>query len=309
MAASAKATRDQSPQVTILGIVADPSGERSRATALDVSRRVRRGRRPYGAPQLESRTEPRNCSASDRAIGRGSSSVRRLIGQHAHPCLAASLSVSNAAPVTAFPALIPIRQRRRVGTTGPLSDQAHSTKGAEKGGRSMIVHNIHETGDVSDELDSYGYATRQVVAVVLTWRHRVGLFKRSSSARHDAGAWHCITGYLDDDTSPMQQAAQELWEETGLSVSDLQQLTAGPTLQLADPRGGQAWTVHTFAATTNRRRLDSELGARCVPLGATRADPKVRRPGPMVGGCPESHHAPLRCRAVVFAGDGVCQPR
>ncbi len=119
----------------------------------------------------------------------------------------------------------------------------------------MIVHNIHETGDASDEVASYGYATRQVVAVVLTWRRRVGLFKRSGSARHDAGAWHCITGYLDGDTSPIQQAAQELWEETGLSVSDLQQLTAGPTLQLADPRGGQAWTVHTFAATTNRRRL------------------------------------------------------
>jgi len=96
---------------------------------------------------------------------------------------------------------------------------------------------------------------RQVVAVVVTWRGRVGLFKRGRSVHHDAGAWHCITGYLEPERSPLHQAVQELWEETGLAVRDLQQLTSGPILRLPDPRGGQAWTVHTFKAVTNRRRL------------------------------------------------------
>ena len=96
---------------------------------------------------------------------------------------------------------------------------------------------------------------RHVVAVVVTWRGRVGLFKRSRSVRDDAGAWHCITGYLEPDRNPMRQAAEELWEETGLAVSHLEQLTAGPVLQLPDLRGGQPWTVHTFTAIANRRRL------------------------------------------------------
>ncbi|WP_413810971.1 NUDIX domain-containing protein [Streptomyces sp. OE57] len=96
---------------------------------------------------------------------------------------------------------------------------------------------------------------RQVVAVVLMWRGRVGLFKRSGSVQHDAGLWHCITGYLDADSDPVRQAIQEIWEETLLPARALEQLTAGPTLRLADPRGGPDWTVHTFLARTSQRRL------------------------------------------------------
>ncbi|WP_372499012.1 NUDIX domain-containing protein [Streptomyces hygroscopicus] len=87
---------------------------------------------------------------------------------------------------------------------------------------------------------------RQAVAVILMWRGRIGLFKRSESVQHDAGLWHCITGYLDADSDPVRQAIQEIWEETLLPARALEQLTAGPTLRLADPRGGPDWTVHTF---------------------------------------------------------------
>jgi 8-oxo-dGTP pyrophosphatase MutT (NUDIX family) len=96
---------------------------------------------------------------------------------------------------------------------------------------------------------------RAVVAVVLTWRERVGLFKRSSLVRYDAGAWHCITGYLDPGRSSLQQAAEELWEETGLGIVNLERLEAGPVLRLPDARDGQPWIVHTFRATTRERRL------------------------------------------------------
>lgn len=97
--------------------------------------------------------------------------------------------------------------------------------------------------------------TREVVAVILSWHGRIGLFERSSAIQHDAGAWHCSTGYLDDSNGPIQQADHELWEETGLSVDDLEHLAAGPEVQLADSRGGQTWTVHTFVASTNRYEL------------------------------------------------------
>ncbi|WP_353963522.1 NUDIX domain-containing protein [Streptomyces sp. NBC_00063] len=96
---------------------------------------------------------------------------------------------------------------------------------------------------------------RHVVAVILMWRGRIGLFKRSGSVQHDAGLWHCITGYLDADSDPVRQAIQEIWEETLLPARALEHLVAGPTLRLADPRGGQDWTVHTFLACTSQRRL------------------------------------------------------
>ncbi|MEV5845450.1 NUDIX domain-containing protein [Streptomyces sp. NPDC051985] len=93
-----------------------------------------------------------------------------------------------------------------------------------------------------------------VVAVVLTWRGRVGLFKRSRHVGHDAGLWHCVTGFVDDGNSPQAQALRELFEETGVTVAELTGFRTGPVLDLADARGG-VWRVHTFQAETERRRL------------------------------------------------------
>jgi ADP-ribose pyrophosphatase YjhB (NUDIX family) len=96
--------------------------------------------------------------------------------------------------------------------------------------------------------------TREVVAIAVEWRGRVGLFRRSSSVAHDQGLWHCITGYLEPGATPAQQALTELHEETGLGVVDLESLVEGDVLELADS-DGHTWTVHTFRAVTTRRRL------------------------------------------------------
>lgn len=96
----------------------------------------------------------------------------------------------------------------------------------------------------------------EVVAVVLMWRGRIGLFKRSQAVGHDRGLWHCITGYVDDPDSedaPLHQGLLELYEETGLGVTDLDAFDEGPTLHLRGPSG--SWLVHTFAARTTQRRL------------------------------------------------------
>lgn len=93
---------------------------------------------------------------------------------------------------------------------------------------------------------------RVIVAVVLTWRGRIGLFKRSALVHGDAGRWHCLTGYLDEGEDPVGQALLELREETGLTEVDLR---AGPLLVLDDD-AGTPWHVHTFLAVTTQRRLD-----------------------------------------------------
>ncbi len=98
------------------------------------------------------------------------------------------------------------------------------------------------------------FSRGQTVAVVLTWRGRVGLFKRSAAVGSDQGRWHCVTGFLDPGRSPAEQAAIELYEETGLAVADLSFLTPCPVLELPDERGG-SWLVHVFRAETEQRRL------------------------------------------------------
>lgn len=96
--------------------------------------------------------------------------------------------------------------------------------------------------------------TRDVVAVVLSWRGRIGLFKRSDAVSGGAGLWHCITGYVDDGVDPRDQARAELREEAGLSEDDLLILDDRGVLSLPDATGA-VWRVHAFAASTTRRRL------------------------------------------------------
>jgi 8-oxo-dGTP pyrophosphatase MutT (NUDIX family) len=98
------------------------------------------------------------------------------------------------------------------------------------------------------------YQPRSVVAVVLTWRGRIGLFKRSSSVDGGAGMWHCITGYVEDGVEPAEQALAELCEETGLLSEEVLELESCGVLRLLDVDGG-TWDVHTFRARTERRRL------------------------------------------------------
>lgn len=91
-----------------------------------------------------------------------------------------------------------------------------------------------------------------VVAVVARHRKRTCLLKRSSRVSHDAGRWHCITGYIDAGRAPEQQALEELFEETGVTVADLASFQSGKTLQLEDDQG-RVWTVHTYECEVTKR--------------------------------------------------------
>lgn len=93
-----------------------------------------------------------------------------------------------------------------------------------------------------------------VIATVIQWRGRIALFRRSRRPSHDSGLWHCITGFLEAGATPEQQALEELFEEAGLRVEELQALHRGGDLVITDGFGAP-WLIHTFTALTTRRRL------------------------------------------------------
>lgn len=97
-------------------------------------------------------------------------------------------------------------------------------------------------------------AGHSVVAVVLEWRGKIALFKRSRSVGHDTGLWHCITGYVGAGTAPKVQAADELLEETGLRASEVIGFCQGPALTIYDSQQ-RPWLVHTYVVRTLRKRL------------------------------------------------------
>lgn len=90
--------------------------------------------------------------------------------------------------------------------------------------------------------------------MIIEWRGRIALFKRSQSVGHDRGRWHCITGYLESGGTPEEQALAELREQTGLTENELTKFHQGAPFLLADHERNP-WLVHTFTVVTPRRRL------------------------------------------------------
>jgi 8-oxo-dGTP pyrophosphatase MutT (NUDIX family) len=97
-------------------------------------------------------------------------------------------------------------------------------------------------------------SVRAVVAVLLWHRGKLALFQRSFRVHSDTGLWHCVTGFLESEASPREQAVQEVLEETGLAAGDLLRFEDGPLLELHD-EAGAVWRVHTFRAETTVCRL------------------------------------------------------
>jgi len=89
-----------------------------------------------------------------------------------------------------------------------------------------------------------------VVSCFLLRRHQPGdrllLARRSERVRTYRGAWGAISGYVEPGVSPLDQAYQEIREETGLSSSDVSLLRAGEPLAFRDETLAQDWVVHPF---------------------------------------------------------------
>lgn len=75
---------------------------------------------------------------------------------------------------------------------------------------------------------------------------RVLLARRSDRVRTYRGAWGAISGYVELGVSPLDQAYQEIREETGLSQSDVSLLREGEPLAFRDEAIAQDWVVHPF---------------------------------------------------------------
>jgi 8-oxo-dGTP pyrophosphatase MutT (NUDIX family) len=101
---------------------------------------------------------------------------------------------------------------------------------------------------------------RDVVTCLLQHEGRVLVLKRSDAVRTHRGKWAGVSGGVDADT-PLKQAFQEILEETGLGVDELQLIRQGKSLDIEDTENDVNWCVHPFLfsiADPSRVRLDWE---------------------------------------------------
>ena len=101
---------------------------------------------------------------------------------------------------------------------------------------------------------------RHVVACVLRHAGRIALLKRSQAVGSSPGRWHCVTGFVEDGASPLDQALTEIDEETGLGPDLVRLAAAPPPIRIERPEQGWTWIIHPFLFDTAspELRLDWE---------------------------------------------------
>jgi 8-oxo-dGTP pyrophosphatase MutT (NUDIX family) len=72
------------------------------------------------------------------------------------------------------------------------------------------------------------------------------LARRSERVRTYRGAWAAISGYIEPGVTPLEQAFQEVREETGFQRDDVTLLRTGEALAFRDASIAQEWLVHPF---------------------------------------------------------------
>jgi 8-oxo-dGTP pyrophosphatase MutT (NUDIX family) len=89
---------------------------------------------------------------------------------------------------------------------------------------------------------------------------RVLLLHRSPRVGSYPGRWAAVSGYLED-RPPLDQALQEIAEETGITAPQLRLVSAGRPLEVVDSALCRLWSVHPFlfeVDTVPQVRLDWE---------------------------------------------------
>ncbi|MEA4924744.1 MAG: NUDIX pyrophosphatase [Syntrophomonadaceae bacterium] len=85
-----------------------------------------------------------------------------------------------------------------------------------------------------------------VVTAFLVHSDRILLLRRSRQVGSYQQRWAGISGYVEEDQTPLQQVWVELEEESGLTASDLTLLKEGAPLEVVDDNLGRTWVVHPF---------------------------------------------------------------
>ena len=87
---------------------------------------------------------------------------------------------------------------------------------------------------------------RRVVTAFLTRGNQVLLLRRTDRVSTYKGRWAGVSGSVEAGSTPIEQAIQEIEEETCLSNADAIPILAGQSLDFVDDALNRRWVVHPF---------------------------------------------------------------
>src|SRR5437879_7039064 len=75
---------------------------------------------------------------------------------------------------------------------------------------------------------------------------RILIVRRSQRVGSYNARWAGISGFVEKDVTPDEQAYTEIREETGLQRDQVRMLRRGPVVEYVDSSIGRQWYVHPF---------------------------------------------------------------
>jgi 8-oxo-dGTP diphosphatase len=87
---------------------------------------------------------------------------------------------------------------------------------------------------------------RHVVTCFLEHDGKVLILRRSERVGTYQGKWAGVSGYIEEGSSPSEQARTEMREEAGLGADDVELVQEGQPLEVVDTELGRKWIVHPF---------------------------------------------------------------
>lgn len=85
-----------------------------------------------------------------------------------------------------------------------------------------------------------------VVTCFLEHEDKVLILQRSARVGSYNACWAGISGFIEADTTPLEQAYQEIAEEASLGANQLELIKIGMPLEVPDEKLQKKWVVHPF---------------------------------------------------------------
>ena len=87
---------------------------------------------------------------------------------------------------------------------------------------------------------------RHVVTCFLEHDGEIMILRRSERVGTYQGKWAGVSGYIEEDSSALEQAWTEIKEEVGMDRDDVELVRKGQPLEVVDAELGRKWIVHPF---------------------------------------------------------------
>ena len=92
-----------------------------------------------------------------------------------------------------------------------------------------------------------------VVTIIVKFKDKILLLKRSNNVSTYRGKWQAVAGYLDEVRPLKEKVLEELREEIGVLEKDIEKIKYGKMFEFHDKDIGKTWIVNPVLAKLKKK--------------------------------------------------------